>query len=1299
MMKNFTSLTALLVCLLSCLGSVGQTTIASGDWNSTSTWSGGTIPTSGQTVTLNHVVTISSGSKTVSNVTISAASDNAYGGIIINSGASLTVSSQIYSATTSKKNIKINVGGTLTAGNVNLNSDTDGDNADSITVYQGGTWSSGQFLYTKNNGQKGGMYMNISGTLTVTGGFQFTPNTQSSLFTFNVNDNANATISGYTLFNNKSKSNIDINVTGNLTFNNGLNIFGEGDNGYTTVTIGSASKAGTITTYETVTFKKSDSNGTNKRENKLLFQNGQFIVNGEFRFEGSDNNIVDYNEISFENNSPYTGLSKKMIIKGKMFPYQRPYGKASYNNVPNGTSIGYFFSGTASPTFRPDENGNFKFQNIIVETSTGYTTQEGALSNSNMIGTLTINDGCKMWNGSSNSNANTVNSYAGQINVLGTLVNVNVDNVPYQNVSGTTTQVATYGSNSVVEFYETYANTILTGSTFSIPTVSLTGTADKYLQQSLDASARKVGRILHKTGLFRIGYQPYITTTIDFKLYNDSRLSSSSTKQLVIDSAAIVNIPQNFTNIPDFVLNSNAYGIVTYDMGYSSIHSTQKVYAPYGDLNGTVNGAYGILKISDSNRPKELLASSTFKVQNYMEVTGGATFTINTGSKVILSSTASMTAYIPAISGTIAYVGTGKIQVQKYISFGTTYNYRDFTTPITNTTLASWQNAGLFFSGFTGSSYPSYSNYTYTYTESTTGDLDQGFVAPSNITNPVITYDGNGKITRSGWRSVQGLTGGSTVTMVDEGSIFQGNVDYNLAFTTGGLSRTADDGWNFIGNPYPAVLNWSSVYSDRSGSDLVSNSTTNGIAPTIWVWNPEDQSGSSYKDGSYTYYNAATGVGETNIINIPQYQGFWVKTYHSSSSSTSFTLRLKESHKASGSKAFLKAEQSNNHLVVDLSVRDADDYVSDKISFHKWADATNELDETFDVSKVGTYYVDAVELEFMDKDAIQYLRVNAVSDKSKNIKLPIFFKAAYEGSYHLELNNLEQFIEGFACAQLRDLVTGEVIDLKQTTAYDFTSSDVVGAKRFELVFSSIDMSIKTEDVTCNGNENGKMFVKVKNVEGAFSKAYLYKDGDFYTSYPANLQVFKDTLPAGNYSLKIFEYSTCPNTVQSFTIAQPEKIVAGFEMQSATAHTGAPVVFGNTSTGAVKYEWSFGDGAVSAETNTQHQFAGAGNYTVTLKAIGADDACFESSSRQVDVSDLSAINELKSLGINVITTNGNIKLSGTAEGAEIRLFSSDGKLLYYNKYINGGEVDCSSYPTVILLSVSLNGKQYNTLISH
>ncbi|MBU0488792.1 MAG: PKD domain-containing protein [Bacteroidetes bacterium] len=61
--------------------------------------------------------------------------------------------------------------------------------------------------------------------------------------------------------------------------------------------------------------------------------------------------------------------------------------------------------------------------------------------------------------------------------------------------------------------------------------------------------------------------------------------------------------------------------------------------------------------------------------------------------------------------------------------------------------------------------------------------------------------------------------------------------------------------------------------------------------------------------------------------------------------------------------------------------------------------------------------------------------------------------------------------------------------------------------------------------------------------------------------------------------------------------------SGFAVSDTIISVGGIVYFTNSSSNADSYFWSFGDGSTSTSTNPWHQYNAAGNYSVTLIAIG------------------------------------------------------------------------------------------------
>jgi len=73
-----------------------------------------------------------------------------------------------------------------------------------------------------------------------------------------------------------------------------------------------------------------------------------------------------------------------------------------------------------------------------------------------------------------------------------------------------------------------------------------------------------------------------------------------------------------------------------------------------------------------------------------------------------------------------------------------------------------------------------------------------------------------------------------------------------------------------------------------------------------------------------------------------------------------------------------------------------------------------------------------------------------------------------------------------------------------------------------------------------------------------------------------------------FSAALFMFS-CARPIANFTYDVEEKVAP------------SPIKFKNQSTKAETYEWDFGDGKTSSQTNPHHVFKNSGNYTIVLKA--------------------------------------------------------------------------------------------------
>lgn len=178
--------------------------------------------------------------------------------------------------------------------------------------------------------------------------------------------------------------------------------------------------------------------------------------------------------------------------------------------------------------------------------------------------------------------------------------------------------------------------------------------------------------------------------------------------------------------------------------------------------------------------------------------------------------------------------------------------WRMMTSPVGNTSFGTLLDT-LWTQGFTGADVTSGNSNVYTWSESS-----QTFISISNATDIpaagsgflVYVYDDD---------NFDGSGDGFPKIIKTDSTQQSGSVSPTLSFTNSGT--LTDDGWNLIGNPYGATIDW-------DGANGLSSSN---LDASFYVWSDSANSGA----GNYLSWNGSTGTfggGE-----IAPWQGFWVK--------------------------------------------------------------------------------------------------------------------------------------------------------------------------------------------------------------------------------------------------------------------------------------------------------------------------------------------------------------------------------------------------------------------------------------
>lgn len=117
-----------------------------------------------------------------------------------------------------------------------------------------------------------------------------------------------------------------------------------------------------------------------------------------------------------------------------------------------------------------------------------------------------------------------------------------------------------------------------------------------------------------------------------------------------------------------------------------------------------------------------------------------------------------------------------------------------------------------------------------------------------------------------------------------------------------------------------------------------------------------------------------------------------------------------------------------------------------------------------------------------------------------------------------------------------------------------------------------------------------------------ASVWLFSDG----TNASTVNTIKSFTAAGVYQVKVINnYGTCRDSLTRTITVFPRSTTDFNTTTATTCRIPAIISFNNTSSGAVSYLWTFGDGGTSAAVNPTHTYDSAGVYTVTLISTNAN----------------------------------------------------------------------------------------------
>lgn len=279
---------------------------------------------------------------------------------------------------------------------------------------------------------------------------------------------------------------------------------------------------------------------------------------------------------------------------------------------------------------------------------------------------------------------------------------------------------------------------------------------------------------------------------------------------------------------------------------------------------------------------------------------------------------------------------------------------------------------------------------------------------------------------------------------------FYGYLNYANYIMTMGNSNSGNadyQGWNLIGNPYAAPVDWDLVVADASFS--------NNIESAIYFMDDDDQTGSI---SNYRYYVATTagnyGIGTQDATSIiPVCQAFFVKT-----STDGATFLLKRNHRRFANNSFYKNAIQNP--VIRLSISGNNN--TDQLILRVVENSTDGFDAQFDARKLFPDNDDIPMIFSTDLSNDPNMAINSIPKINSKTRLFIGIKAA-AGTYTISLDELT--IKDTQTAILIDHDTKSYITLKNNTTYKFDYDGGINTERFEIIFKKKNTFTNDPDVT------------------------------------------------------------------------------------------------------------------------------------------------------------------------------------------------------------------------------------------
>ncbi len=342
---------------------------------------------------------------------------------------------------------------------------------------------------------------------------------------------------------------------------------------------------------------------------------------------------------------------------------------------------------------------------------------------------------------------------------------------------------------------------------------------------------------------------------------------------------------------------------------------------------------------------------------------------------------------------------------------------------------------------------------------------------------------------------------------------------------------------------------------------------------------------------------------------------------------------------------------------------------SDETVIRFLPNATNSYDNGSDAQKLFSQN-QQVPAIFTKCDSTTNLAINALPMYAGQVRVPLLLKIPAAGTYNLRSIILGAFQNGTGIF-LYDRQTGNYFDFSHGNLYVFnlTPQSINSPARFELCFTSPGV-VSTTGTSCSFLTDGSVTISKANLPNweliirDSSHVIISQVDSLNTPYTMS------GLVGGNYTYETYSSSAGIQT-GSFTISSAAPLAASFIFQLSHSGNGAVVAFNNTSTNAVDFNWSFGDGSSSTLEHPTHHYLTDSIYHVELTVSNLNCTTTYSSTLDTKPIVLAGHNEEQTSQVNIFTNDGGLVITRNQDEethGEVIVYDMHGRLLFNDTII-------------------------------